>query len=774
MKYSGLGFFYFLIIFGSPLYVFGQGGYVTLSGMIVDKTTNEALTGATVFIKSLEKGTSTDPDGRFSISGLPSQKIHTRFSYVGYQTVDTTIDIKGDLYVLIELEEERIQLENVYVIAGRDLLAESVRSISILESEALDKNRGQTLGDMIKSLPGVSVLSTGPGVSKPVIRGLHSQRLVLMNHGLVQEGQQWGGEHAPEIDPFSPDRIEIVRGAAGVEYGVGAIGGVIRIDSREINKKKSLLGEVMLNGFSNNAQGSGSVRMEGGIGDSERLGWRSQLSYRNAADSRTPRDVMRNSGFRELSYSFNLNYEQDLFEHDIYFSHFGTELGIFRGAHIGNVSDLERAIRLGRPTVDFEFGRSIENPRQEIDHNLFRYEGNYRIEEVGRLELQLGWQQNRRKEFDAHRRFSNDPSVLDQPAFDLELTTLSSGLKFSHAPVLNGLTGSIGITGMRQGNVRQTSGTLIPNFESYSTGLFIIENWSNGVLTAEAGARFDKHWREVFLVENRTVREQSFNYNNGTFVAGVTYQFASDWSLSGNIGTAWRPPGVNEQFSDGIHHGTAQFELGNEGLESERSFNTDITLRYVSDKTYFQFSVYNNSINDYIFLQPGNEPVLTIRGSFPFFSYQQTDAVIRGMDGTIEHQWFDRLKTTATVSFLRGWDRDAGTPLIFMPSDRLLLSAYLDLPQTGALKSNYLEIKGTLVREQTHFPKGVDFAPPPPGYRLLDLEAGTKVNLSGKQMNFGLALNNVLDATYRDYLSRFRYFIDEPGRNLVLRAKLEF
>ncbi len=777
MKKKFVSFFVYIPIIISlnvqPEAVFGQT-LADVEGVIRDKISGQPLPGANIRMPELNKGVSSDQDGFFTINDVGYGKYTLQVRYVGFESIDSLIVVQSDTFLEIEMNPLEQKLDEVLVKAGRDSLGESTKSLTILDKAALDKHRGQTIGDMVKSLPGVTVLSTGPSISKPVVRGLHSQRLVLMNHGLAQEGQQWGGEHAPEIDPFSPDRIEIIRGASGVEYGVGAIGGVIRVDSDNINKKEDLSGELMLNGFSNNAQGSGSIKLEGGLDKSGKLGWRSQVSYRNAADSRTPKDVMRNTGFRELSYSFNMNYEDGSFEHDLYFSHFGTELGIFRGAHIGNVSDLERAIRLGRPTVDFEFGREIDNPRQEISHDLFRYQGKYQISNVGRIEVQAGWQQNRRKEFDAHRRFSNDPEALQRPAFDLELTTWSADLKFRHDPVFNSLTGTVGISGMKQGNARQSTGSLIPNFKSYSAGVFVIENWSNGIVTAETGARFDIHWRDVFLVENREVQRRSFTYNDASLVGGITYQFAPDWSVSGNFGTAWRPPGVNEQFSDGIHHGTAQFELGNEDLDPERSINIDLTLRHVTGKAYFQLSAYNNFITNYIFLQPGDEPALTIRGSFPFFSYEQTDAVIRGVDGTFEYQLLKNLRTSATVSFLRGWNRDESIPLIFMPSDRLQLFAHLDLPNTGLFRSNYLEARGTMAREQTHFPKGVDFAPPPPGYQLLDLESGTEMEISGKKVNLSLSLNNVLNATYRDYLSRFRYFIDEPGRSLVMRAQLQF
>ena len=742
---------------------------------VVTSQQHEPLAGATVQLSD-DLAAVTDVNGIFTISNIPTGTYALRIRYLGFKPYVKEIAIQSDSMLVISLEVDETLLNELMVTAVKDSLTESIRSITVLNKQELDKRRGQTIGQMLQSLPGVTTMTTGPAVSKPVIRGLHSQRIALINHGVTQEGQQWGSDHAPEIDPFSPDRLEVIRGAAGVEYGIGAIGGVIRVDTDPINRSDIIDGTVSLNGYTNNNQGAGSLRLEGGLGSSKKIGWRIQTSYRNASDSESPRDVIRNSGFRENDVATTINYTHKKITHDLHYSHFSTNLGIFRGAHIGNVSDLERAIELGRPTVDFQSSRGIDNPRQEISHDLLRYEGILKTKNNHSIQLNVGWQENRRKEFDLHRTFSNDPSVLDDPAFDLELTTWTADLKLKHTVTSSGLWGSVGITSMKQANVRQTAGSLIPNFSSWTVGAFALENWSSDSdkVTLEAGLRADVHWREVFTVEDRSVIENNFTYFSPSFVGGVTYKFTDTWSVSGTISTAWRPPGVNEQFSDGVHHGTARFEQGNLDLDPERSFNTDVTLRHNGRRTYWQFSAYNNIIDNYIFLEPGDAPVLSIRGSFPFFNYEQIKARISGFESLFEYQFSRQFKTGSSISLLRGWDRTRETPLIFMPSDRFNLFTHYDLPNGGnkIFTDRYLELRGTIVRRQTHFPKGVDFAPPPDGYKLLDIEAGTKVDLGNRDITLSIVVSNVLNSSYRDYLSRFRYFIDDPGRNVILRAQV--
>ena len=745
---------------------------VTLSGKVMSRD-SRPLPGATLFISELDRGTATDTNGRFLLEKLQTGTYQLEIRYIGYHKIDTLITLDRSKEVVFTLSVNAALMDELFVTAGRDTLAASVKSTTVLTKDELDRNRGQTLGDMLEKIPGVTTMTTGPAVSKPVIRGLHSQRIALINHGVTQEGQQWGSDHAPEIDPFSPDRLEVIRGASGVEYGPGAIGGVVRVDTDPIQKNVPIKGMLSLNGYTNNNQGAGSLRLEGGTGAQNNLGWRIQSSYRNAGDSQSPDDVIRNSGFRERNFNMTLNYEQSRLRHDLYFSHFETELGIFRGAHIGNVTDLKRAIELGRPTVDFEASRSIDNPRQEINHDLLRYKGRYNWENIGQLELQVGWQENRRKEFDLHRNFGSQAGLNDRAAFDLELTTWTADLKFRHEPTELGFWGTTGITSMKQANVRQTSGSLIPNFSSWTAGAFALEHWSNDRINAEVGIRVDLHQRQVFTVEDRIVREHNFSYASPSFAGGLTYTFKPDWSVSGNISTAWRPPGVNEQFSDGVHHGTAQFEQGNINLDPERSFSTDITLRHKSPATFFEVSVFNNIIDNYIFLQPGDEPVLSIRGSFPFFSYEQTKARISGFELLSEHRLTRRLQLGSSVSVLRGWNRTQNRPLIFMPSDRFQLTAHYDfLRGIAPLNNSYIEVSGMLVRRQTHFPQGIDFAPPPEGYRLLDIETGGDFRWGERNITFNLTISNLLNSSYRDYLSRFRFFVDDPGRNIIMRIQI--
>lgn len=748
---------------------------VRLSGKVTDRETGKPLVGAQVFIKELQLGDVTDEEGYYIIRLKTRGQFTIVCRFIGYEEVKTTLLFNNqDINFDFLLHSKAIDLDEIVVIAEQNdinSLTLSSQSVAVLSEQKLESMRGQTLGETLSELPGVTTLQTGPSISKPVIRGLHSQRVIVANAGVQQEGQQWGAEHAPEIDPFAPARIEVVKGAASVQYGAGAIGGAIRIQPRELRSEPGLGGQVILNGFSNNLQAAGALTLEGSPAQVEGLAWRLQGSFRRAGDSNAPKYVIRNSGFDERNWSAALGLNRERQGVEFYFSHFGTELGIFRGAHIGNLSDLLRAIERGEPAVDSDFTYEIRPPKQQISHNLLSANAHRHFRNTGILELQYGWQQNHRQEFDAHQRFSSEPPK--DAAFDLTLTTHSLEMSFQHDPVKN-VFGKIGISGMRQGNVRKSTGFLIPNFRAYTGGAFLLENWIYGKWTINAGLRYDYRYLKVFAVERENITETVKTYTNLTGVVGLIYQLTDHWSISSNFGTAWRPPSVNELYSNGVHHGTAQFESGDPDLRSEKSRNMDITLRHLATGTRGEISFFNNRFDRFIYLFPKQDFALTIRGAFPAFDYQQADARLYGFDGAFEMMLFGPLHADISASVIRGDNLETDEPLIQMPADRFAVGMHYNLPNWGAMRAPSIEVTGTFVRQQNRVPANVDYADPPPGYQLFDLNFTTKLILADRAINLNLSINNIFNQRYRDYLSRFRYFIDDPGRNVIMRLNMPF
>lgn len=733
------------------------------------------LPGVHVYVETLDRGVVTNSNGFYELTEIEGGEHIIRFSFIGFREHQEAIQFGANSIVrnvvltpvVIESDEVLIEEEQA------DVLTRDARAIAVLEGADLAAVRGQTLGETLEELPGVTALQTGPSIAKPVVRGLHSQRVLVLNAGVSQEGQQWGGEHAPEIDPFAPVRIQVIKGVSGVEYGVGAIGGVIRLDPLELPylPGDGVKGDLSLNGFSNNMQGAGALYLESAVRSVPGLGWRVQSSYRKAGDAHTPDYVIRNSAFEEFNGSVSVGMQREHLNLVALYSRFSTELGIYSGAHFGNLNDLLRAIGRDQPLFIGEFGYDIAPPKQRITHDLISVHGDFHLDSGSWLELQYGFQVNQRQEFDAHGR---DDNQLNDPAFDLALISNSAELKFHHKPVGN-FFGVAGISGMTQLNRNDASGFIIPNFRSYSTGVFARESWVQDELTLEAGARLDYHWVRAWpreLGSRGDFVQRVSDYASVSGVLGGIWQFAPTWSVGMNLGTGWRPPSVNELYNFGVHHGTAQFEIGNASLGRERSLGIDATLRHDSERSRLELSVYNNSFDGFIYLFPEAEPRVTIRGTFPTFSYQQADAVLRGFETSFEHDVTSWLSLGTQFSLVRGDNLDTDQPLINMPSDRLSAEATFKLPSAKRIKDTEINLEGVFVSKQTRVPENVDYAPPPDGYTLFNAGVSSTLAVSGTNVRLNLELHNVLDTAYRDYLSRFRYFIDDPGRSLILRVNI--
>lgn len=706
------------------------------------------------------------------------------------------------LRIMIALQPDVVRLSGVTAIGTR--LSESgsaTQQTTTIMAAELERARGQTLGDALKNVAGVTLLQTGPSIAKPVIRGLHSQRVVVVNAGVAQEGQQWGAEHAPEIDPFAPAKIEVVRGAAGVEYGVGAIGGVVRVVPRELRSTSGIAGELVLNGFSNNWQGAASGFVEGGFDTTSLLhgfGWRVQGSGRRAGDARAAEYMINNTGFQELNASVAVGYAEGRFGCEAYYSLFTTELGIFRGSHIGNINDLLRAIENGRPFVTTPFSYDIRPPKQQISHDLWSVRSFYKFESGGTLEAQYGWQFNRRSEFDAHNARVRDSAdlqaALTRPAMTLDLATTSLDVKFRHAPVeaAGGTwTGTAGVHGLVQSNTRTGRVYLIPDFFSWGGGLYALENYAVGDWLFNAGVRFDTRSTHVSALDIRSVPDTVHAFASLTGALGVLWRFAGgaenqgvaaerSWSLACNLASGWRPPLVNEQYSNDVHHGTAQFEIGDPTLTVERSYSCDLTVRHDDQKGEearidAECSVYMNYLNGFIFLQPdAANPTVTVRGTFPTMRYRQTNALLRGVDGRIVWSADENWRLGGTLSIVRGDNLITNEPLIFMPADRARLFVRWEAASLLGLKDCTIEVASTLVRRQDRVPANADYAPPPAGYVLFDASASGVTVMLGTILRWNVSVQNALNASYRDYLSRFRYFTDDTGINVILRLAVPF
>jgi iron complex outermembrane receptor protein len=624
----------------------------------------------------------------------------------------------------------------------------------------------------MKQLPGVAMIQVGPSIAKPVVRGLHSQRLRVMNGDIPQEGQQWGEEHAPEIDAFAANEIEVIRGSGFVLYGSDAIGGVVRVLPRPLPDVGSVGGEVTTNLFSNNRQGAASLLLEGAnltLPALARVAWRAQASFRRAGDAGTRDYYLRNTGFAELNFNGSLGVTRPWGSSQLSYSRFATELGMYLGAHVSTVSDLDRAMRdpLKTDTFSYHIGR----PNQKVSHDLVSWRTNLVLWNAGVLDVNYGFQYNNRGEYDG----IGFASGSTQPAFGLELYTHTLDLRLHHAPIGH-LSGTIGVSGLRQGNLSPGRSFLIPQYRIYSGGAYGLEQFRFGPWAFSAGVRYDHRWQHAFQFGDPVILspEERRSWHGPSGSVGANLEFAPGWSIAATLGRAWRAPNVSERFSAGVHHGTAQYQLGDTSITVERSLNVDATLRHVGRSVRIELSAYDNRIDGYIYLRPFGD-VATVRGAYPGYRFAQTAARVRGMEALLQMAPSPRWLVSLNGTLVRGRDRRSGDVLFDMPADRVIANVRLMGGGGARVTAPYVELSTTLVRKQDHVPPNTVYKLPTAGYALFGIEAGAaSLVLLGQPLEVSLAARNVFNTRYRDYLSRYRLFVDDPGRDVVIRITAPF
>lgn len=765
-----------LILFGLASPVSGQDRCVaSLSGKAVDEHNGEPLQYARIELLGQGKGLGavTDTSGSYSIEGICPGTYNVRCTHLGCDTLQVNIKIEEKTTYNFFPEHHEDLLETVDIV-GRAPEDESSKNETTLSRKELNEEMGKPLGEMLKSVPGLTSLNTGNSISKPVIHGLHSNRLLILNNGVRQEGQQWGNEHAPEIDPFVAGSITVVKGASSVRYGPDAIAGVILINPRKLPTNGRIGGEMNLVGFSNGRQGVASAMVEGNFDKIPAWSWRMQGSLKRGGNVHAPDYFIGNTGLREYNFSMATAWTGKKVGLEIFYSQFNTDLGIFGGAHIGNLTDLQAAFEAPEPLVPSDFTYEIGRPWQHIEHELFKAKAYWRTGLIGKLNLTYARQYNLRFEYDKDPPLNDSLEALNRPDLQFEITTHTVNLAWEHYR-RRGFKGTAGVSTINQGNT-YAGRFFIPNFRKFVAGVFVTENWKpdSSRIELEAGARFDYAYQQVFLRQGGDIVSPDFQFQNVSWNLGGIYKLFPALSLRANLGSAWRPPGVNELYSNGLHHGAAAVEIGDPTLDRERSISLSGLAEYQTEKLYLALGAYQHRFSNFIYLVPVLPPTLTIRGAFPTFHYKQIPAVLSGIDFTAKIALGKNLTLTSRASMLRALDLNTGEHLVQMPSDRFNNSLEYQRWFSNAKYHFSFAVSVQNVLKQWRVRPEIDFVSPPAGYTLLGCQAWLQVPVKGERVRIGLEVQNLLNTSYREYLNRFRYYTDNIGRNISFRLVIPF
>jgi len=757
-----------------PALAISQKCSISLSGHVVDADTKDKLHGAVVFIKETGQQLITDEKGNFLFKELCDGNYTLQISHISCDSVEKIITLFKNYHVDIFMPHARRTLGDVVVEAKIGIANTGFKKE--LSRKDLEETKGLSLAEALSKINGITMLQTGSTISKPVIHGLHSSRILTINNGVRQEGQQWGNEHAPEIDPFIADKLIVIKGVDELKYGSDAIAGVILVEPKPLRSIPGYSAEFNTAYFTNNRQYVMSAVWEQQLKKLSAFRYRIQGTFKKGANAATPGYRLNNTGSEEKNFSITAGWKKEKFNTELFYSQFATRLGIFNGSHIGNLTDLQNAIGSSKPDDVFlgEMTYKIRRPFQEVTHHLIKSKSTFYKGEH-KFNVLLSGQFNHRKEFDVVRSSSNT-----RPQLDLSIFTLSQDISWE-PPKRNNFNGVAGLSMMQQDN-SYSGRYFIPNYFAYTFGGYFIEKWNKHKWELQAGIRFDnKSINTSRLKFNGDTLNYDFNFSTLASSFNTIYKASDKWRLNLNISMASRAPYVNELLSDGIHHGTATYEKGDISLKPEKSVNISTGINFENTAKTFNFDLllYANSIRDFIYQQPRPEnPVLTIAGAFPLIEYQQTDALLSGFDASASVKPLSNFEWESKLSFLYARNTSIKDWLILMPANRLSNEITYSFKDAKKFSDSYVAVEFLNVMQQKNTPDErngkQDYKAPPGAYHLLNFNASSAVSMGKTKITIGIGIRNVLNTAYRDYLNTMRYFTDEMGRNISIRVKVPF
>ena len=712
-----------------------------ISGKITDKD-NNPIKGVNIFVSELHKSSETDENGAYSINNVPNGTIKITFTLLSFTSQNKTILVQnGENKLDIVLEPTLFQMDEVIVATSfHKLQSQNVMKVDHESIKSLQQKGAVTLIEGLETLPGISQISTGTSIGKPVIRGLSGNRVLVYSQGVRLENQQFGEEHGLGLNDAGVESVEIIKGPASLLYGSDALGGVLYFNPEKFAKSNAFEGDFSQKIFSNTLGSNSSL----GVKKSSE-NWKYLVRGSNTIHSDykiADGNRVTNTRFNETDLKTGIGYSNSILSTVLRYNFNKLDLGI-----------PENGI------AEQSSSSATEYPKQAVTNHLLSLNSTLFFS-TSKLDIDFGFISNNRSEFE-------DSDVAN---LKMKLNTLNYNLKY-HLPKAGKLESIFGIQGMTQTNVNSGAEYLIPNAKTNDFGLFGTSNyeWNSNVL--QAGIRFD----------NRNINTESYgilgdegsfealakSYNSFNCSLGYKTDLTKEFTLRVNVASGFRAPNLAELTSNGVHEGSNRYEIGNSNLATEQNVQTDLNLEYQNSHFEFFANGFFNKINNYIYLNPSPT---TIAG-YDVFNYFQTDAMLYGGEfGLHFHPHpLDWLHFESSFETVTGENQSRGLGsdfLPFFPANNWNNSMRAEFNIKNWLKDGYATLNVSNTFDQR---KVSGFETYSEGYTLVNLGIGGQINIGKTHFNFNLNGNNLFNKSYIAHLSRLKNDgIPNIGRNIVL------
>ena len=709
---------------------------VVLHGRVTDAVDGQPVVGASIYFPLLKQGTVTNHEGLYEIKDLPAVKTTIQVTYVGHLTIIESIDLHITTEHNFVMQENNATLKEVVVtgLTGSTRADHSPAPISVVAPRVLQATSSSNLIDAIAHQPGVSQITTGGGISKPVIRGLGYNRIVTVNDGIRQEGQQWGDEHGIEVDAQSVHSVEILKGPATLMYGSDAMAGVLVFHETPVMPQGQMALNVGTEYQTNNHLWDYTIDFAG-----NQKGWvwnwrwseKDAGEYKNKVDGRVP-----GSQFHERALTGMLGVNRGWGYSHLKLSYYHLKPGLIEGERDEDTGQL-------LPSEAF----------QKIGHYKAVLDNSFLIGD-GSLKAVVGYQQNRRREFEN----------ADELGLDFRLHTVNYDVHYLQATDTDWQYAA-GISGMWQYSENQGEEYLIPSYRLFDAGLFASVTHHINNLTLSGGLRYDiRRLHSYEQQEDDALRFTDFtrNFQGLTGSVGAIYNITPKLNMRLNLSKGFRAPNLSELGSNGEHEGTFRYEIGNQQLSPEHSWQLDFGIDYSSEIISTQLSLFANHIDNYIFLEK-----LTSDATDNRFQYCQGTSRLLGFEAVVDIHPIEPLHFENAFSYVNA--RQLNQPeesrwLPFTPAPRWNSNLRYDIIRDGRTLTNTfvsLGLECYLRQANAHTAYGTET--PTPSYTLLNLTAGTDLRWHRRTVaSIYLSATNLTDRASQSHLSRLKY-ADGPG-----------
>jgi len=759
-----------------------------LSGQVFDEK-NSPVSDVQVIVQALQRGTKTDSSGAYKLENIPSGVYAVEYRSVGYAPVTRQVNLsKGDATVPVALTGTPLTLAPITITAAPEAKSSlnTPASVSVVEGRQMDRKRGESVAAAIQNEPGVSMIGEGSSVAKPVIRGLNSQEIVIVEDGVRSEAEQWGNEHAPEIDPMGTSRIEVMRGPNSLLYGSDAIAGVISINHPDL--PNAHLGDGPLRGKfttivnSNNNSAGENFEASGASGD---WGYRANVSQLQAGNFRTPDiGVVPNTGESEVNGSGEVGFRKDW------------------GGLSASYSKFNKRVELQNPGNLFPPRENLtDSEYQVLQHQHGKIHADVNTNPA-RLDITAGYDWVNRKEYDSPdldttQTDAEGNPIATVPPAQPHLNWIEASYTLdakAHLAPMGPFQGTVGVSGLRR--IDQSLGVvdLTPSYNENSVGEFLVEDVPVGKFDFTFGVRGDQSAYNIqannkigidfshTMNDPHPVNSQTLNYAAISGALGAVYHITDPLAFAVNVGRGYRNPVPFELFAFGKHEGTGTFEIGNPNLQPEISIDTEASLRWASPRVKAEVGLFRNYIHNYIFSTFVSQSLLPADfndQTIPVVQAQQGNATVKGVDGAVSVAATDWLTLNTVYNMVRGFNNNgdpmASPPTNYLPhvpADNVLAGADFHVKSLGPVSHPYfgVEEKFTTAQARTNSEEI-----PTPSYALMGLHTGGELVVMGNRVTLDVGVENLFNKNYIDYNSILKEFnIGNPGRNVYAKLSIPF